>query len=398
MPKTTFTDGIIMPKLALKYFFIAGLFVITLFSILSAPAFALHLDGGRAFSSQDATPTPPPFTFEDDVIERINQERLDNGNLPPYKRVAELDVSSQTHSYNMADRDFFMHCDPDTGERHKDRMTAAGYDWDAAGENIAAGYWSPEFVMSAWMNSTPHRNAILSTTFREVGAGYYYQWNDASNVRKASNGGCTPDSYNNGAYYDYWTTDFGKRNDVFPVVINREAFKTTTIYVDLYIYQPPNAVQMRFSNDNAAWSAWETFTVTKTWPLAPGTGMKTVYAEVATEDDDYVVSDNIWLDDQTPPPTPPRVSCSVTEADLWLSWEHDSVYLYYDVWKSDFPYFMPSGEPFDTVAAAPWQSVDANAVGDPAGNHYYLVQGVTGNSATNSNRTGEFDFSLTPGE
>jgi len=37
--------------------------------------------------------------------------------------------------------------------------------------------------------------------------------------------------------------------------------------------------QMRFSNDNAVWSAWETYASSKSWTLTPGTGAKTVYVQ-----------------------------------------------------------------------------------------------------------------------
>lgn len=38
-------------------------------------------------------------------------------------------------------------------------------------------------------------------------------------------------------------------------------------------------VQMRFSNDGVAWSAWENYAATKAWTLTAGDGSKTVYAE-----------------------------------------------------------------------------------------------------------------------
>lgn len=38
--------------------------------------------------------------------------------------------------------------------------------------------------------------------------------------------------------------------------------------------------QMRFSNDNAAWSGWENFAVSKSWTTSSGEGQKTVYTQV----------------------------------------------------------------------------------------------------------------------
>ena len=72
-------------------------------------------------------------------------------------------------------------------------MTRAGYQWSGAGENIAAGYASPEDVMDGWMNSQGHRANILNCAFRDIGVGYVYLANDTGQVN----------------YRHYWTQDFG---------------------------------------------------------------------------------------------------------------------------------------------------------------------------------------------
>jgi hypothetical protein len=105
----------------------------------------------------DATATEEGFpevddpSFEDQLIALVNQERWTNGQLAPLKRVDLLDTSSETHSTNMAVRNFVMHCDPDTGTMPWDRMVAAGYLYSNAGENIAWGYPDPTAVMAGWM-------------------------------------------------------------------------------------------------------------------------------------------------------------------------------------------------------------------------------------------------------
>ena len=42
-----------------------------------------------------------------------------------------------------------------------------------AGENIAAGYASPQAVMNGWMNSPGHRSNILNGSFNAIGVGHY---------------------------------------------------------------------------------------------------------------------------------------------------------------------------------------------------------------------------------
>ena len=42
---------------------------------------------------------------------------------------------------------------------------------DAATENIAYGYTTPEAYLTAWWNSEPHRLALLSKSYRYIGIG-----------------------------------------------------------------------------------------------------------------------------------------------------------------------------------------------------------------------------------
>ena len=124
-------------------------------TLLSGPAAAFDLlrpvdesfPPGIGISDVDATKEGPPEaddpSFEDQLIELVNQERWANGQLAPLKRVDLLDNSSETHSANMAIRNFVMHCDPDTLTQPWDRMVAAGYIYSSAGENISLGVPEP---------------------------------------------------------------------------------------------------------------------------------------------------------------------------------------------------------------------------------------------------------------
>ena len=56
-------------------------------------------------------------------------------------------------------------------------------DWWTWGENIAAGYASPEAVMSGWMNRSGHRANILNCNYTEIGVGYAYVADDPGTVQ-----------------------------------------------------------------------------------------------------------------------------------------------------------------------------------------------------------------------
>ena len=221
-----------------------------------------------------------PSSPAQQVVELTNIARFENGGLPPLKMVEELDVSSYIHSINMAERNFFAHCDLDTKKAPWDRMTDAGYYWNWAGENIAAGYSSPAAVMTGWMNSSGHRANILDGEFREIGVGYYYYADDRPDTRRDLNGDCDADSQANGSYYRYWTQNFGKRNSVYPVVINLEAHMTDSLDVGLYVYGEGWASEMRIRNNQGNWSAWLPYSSEQVWSLEIGNGPQTVTVEI----------------------------------------------------------------------------------------------------------------------
>ena len=66
----------------------------------------------------------------------------------------------------MVSSDQFTH-----GTNFAARISAAGYVWRAAGENIATGFSTPRSVVRAWMASTGHCENILNPTYRNVGTG-----------------------------------------------------------------------------------------------------------------------------------------------------------------------------------------------------------------------------------
>jgi len=234
-------------------------------------------------------------TFEEQVLEIVNQQRWDNGQLPPLKGCALLDVSSEAHSDTMATDDFMAHCNPDSKSLPWDRMNSAGYFYNYAAENIAAGYSSPAAVMSGWMGSSGHRANILNVSLREIGIGYVYQSGDLATVRLDANGDCVPDG-TGGPYRHYWTQNFGTRNSVYPVVIEREAYLTTSRAVNLYVYGSGWAQEMRFRNESDAWSDWVPFTADAVWTLSTGNGTKRVAAEIRNGVTVYAAEDDIALD------------------------------------------------------------------------------------------------------
>jgi uncharacterized protein YkwD len=128
--------------------------------------------------------------LEAEVIVQTNKERA-AFSLQPYSYDANLTTSARGHATDMAVQDYFAHNSLD-GRTPFQRITAAGYSYNTAGENIAAGQTTAIQVVTAWMNSTTgHREAILSPTFCDIGVGYAYEVTST--------------------YGSYWAQNFGRK-------------------------------------------------------------------------------------------------------------------------------------------------------------------------------------------
>ena len=134
-------------------------------------------------------------SLEQDVLDLVNAARATGGNCgsqgnfgpsAPLSMSGALRCAARNHSKNMADGDFFAHTAPN-GETPWDRIAASGYGgYQTAGENIAAGYPSPQAVVDGWLDSDGHCANMLKADFEEIGVGYYA----------------------GGSYGSYWTQKF----------------------------------------------------------------------------------------------------------------------------------------------------------------------------------------------
>ncbi len=99
------------------------------------------------------------------VVCLINQQRTSR-HLPALRASLLLDRSAQDWTNAMVSSDVFSH-----GTNFAGRISAVGYDWRSAGENIATGFQTPRSVVNAWMASTGHCQNILNPTYGNVGTG-----------------------------------------------------------------------------------------------------------------------------------------------------------------------------------------------------------------------------------
>ncbi|MGW1284392.1 CAP domain-containing protein [Streptomyces sp. NPDC001118] len=120
-----------------------------------------------------ASSTPKPTATASGVTARIlqlvNAERAKAG-CQDLALNSELAKAAQAHSADMAAHQNMSHTGSD-GSAPGDRITRAGYDWSAYGENVAYGYTTADQVMAGWMSSPGHRANILNCSFKEIGVG-----------------------------------------------------------------------------------------------------------------------------------------------------------------------------------------------------------------------------------
>jgi uncharacterized protein YkwD len=118
---------------------------------------------------------------EEEILRLVNIERARGancgveGNFPathPLVMNGPLRCAARAHSKDMYDRSFFDHINP-SNEGPFERIDKTGYNWRAAGENIAQGYPTPADVMTGWMSSDGHCSNIMTGVFEEIGVGYY---------------------------------------------------------------------------------------------------------------------------------------------------------------------------------------------------------------------------------
>jgi len=244
--------------------------------------------GGAHFPSSDEA-------FEQEVLRLINQIRLDNG-LLPLKRVDTLTSAARFHATDMSEEGYFSHTGHDriNGELVEscpwnERIQTYYAGWNSISENIAAGFSTPQSVVDGWMNSPGHRQNILSSANWETGIGYFM---------------------GNGSFTRYWVQDFGRRQDVYPVVINSDAVTSSDGALILHIYGEWDDLRIRV--DQGEWSAWQPFAVPLAWQLKAHAGAHTVEVEMRSATKNATASDSIYLSQNTAEPELNRLPDALT--------------------------------------------------------------------------------------
>jgi uncharacterized protein YkwD len=116
-------------------------------------------------------------SFQAELLRLVNERRAAGASCgsrgsfaatAPLNWNAALTTAAYGHSRDMADNNYFSHTSQD-GRSFSQRITAAGYTWSRAGENIAAGVTSAQSVINGWMSSEGHCANLMNPNFRDMG-------------------------------------------------------------------------------------------------------------------------------------------------------------------------------------------------------------------------------------
>jgi uncharacterized protein YkwD len=127
---------------------------------LRAHAASAHCYGAHMRVSQ-----APRAVVKAAVVCLINRERTSYG-LAPLRESARLDLSAQKWTDAMVASRTLTH-----GSDFAERISAVGYHWHVAGENIASGFRTAAGVVNAWIHSPGHCENIMSPQYTSVGTG-----------------------------------------------------------------------------------------------------------------------------------------------------------------------------------------------------------------------------------
>lgn len=102
-----------------------------------------------------------------DIIALANASRTKAG-LTPLSENVTLATAAKNKANDMIKNDYFAHTSP-KGVEPWYWIKDAGYQYKAAGENLAINYTDASEQHEAWMKSETHRANIMNTRYQEIG-------------------------------------------------------------------------------------------------------------------------------------------------------------------------------------------------------------------------------------
>lgn len=103
------------------------------------------------------------------LLQDTNDQRL-KGDETALTLDPQLAAAAQAKAEDMVKNNYWGHTSPD-GKTPWSFITASGYQYQRAGENLAYGFSSADDSVAGWMGSPEHRSNILDDSYQNVGFG-----------------------------------------------------------------------------------------------------------------------------------------------------------------------------------------------------------------------------------
>lgn len=103
------------------------------------------------------------------LLNATNEARAQQGESS-LQADSQLSEAAVAKANDMAAKNYWAHNSPD-GKTPWTFISAAGYSYSVAGENLAYGFNDGAAVIKAWLNSPEHRANILNANYQQVGFG-----------------------------------------------------------------------------------------------------------------------------------------------------------------------------------------------------------------------------------
>ena len=120
-----------------------------------------------ALAATSSAVEPSNEITTDNVLALMNAYRADAG-LPALREDATLDAVANDRMRDMEDGGWWSHESPE-GRSPFSWLSTRAYDYEYAGENLAAGFETARLLVSSWMESPGHRENILGLQYHDVG-------------------------------------------------------------------------------------------------------------------------------------------------------------------------------------------------------------------------------------
>ena len=102
-----------------------------------------------------------------EIIQTTNQKRVEQGRSV-LREDSSLEAAAKAKAEDMFAKDYWAHTSP-SGATPWEFVTAAGYQYAVAGENLAKNFSTSQAVIDAWIASPSHRDNLLKSNYKDIG-------------------------------------------------------------------------------------------------------------------------------------------------------------------------------------------------------------------------------------